>query len=128
MRKIVDGIWLGGLDDCPQDLPTIHLGEDCNHIPQDERNQHYLLQDTDEDAPRIIDILNRSSDFITKWRQIGRGIFIHCTAGVSRSATLIFLYLWQIKEVTSINDYRMLCPQWNPNFGFQQLFTKLGIP
>lgn len=127
MKEIAPGIWLGGCIECDQTLPTVHLGQDCLHIQNDPRNLVFDLLDTDDHAPRILGILDQSYAFITKWRTVKPGVFIHCTAGVSRSATLIFLYLHRTGEVKTINDYRRICPQWFPNLGFQRLFRDLDI-
>lgn len=93
----------------------------------DDRNLFFDLKDADADAPRIITILDQSMTFIDHWRRKDRGVLIHCTAGMSRSATLVFLYLYRTKEVQSQLEFKKMYPMWFPNMGFQALFRKLHI-
>jgi len=127
MREVVKGIWLGGWHDCKNQMPTIHIGEECPFRFMDERNRTYDLRDYDEDAPQILQILDECEPFITKWRQVDPGVLVHCTVGVSRSATLVFLYLIRVGEIKTRRDFEKLYPSWFPNMGFQRLFTRLRI-
>ena len=90
----------------------------------------------DEMDEKISDHFQECLDFIFKAsRQEGGGkVFVHCQAGISRSATIVIAYLMS-KERMSLKDayfHTKACrPQIGPNLGFfkelmlyeQQLFS-----
>jgi predicted protein tyrosine phosphatase len=135
IKEIVKGIWIGGEHDCYrlrhvlyEDRPTIHLGECCTpHKDDSVLHRYYQIRDIDEDAPKILDILKDCKDFITKYQEEPLGVLIHCTAGMSRSPTLAFLYLHEKNPKLKTTDFKNMYPSWFPNLGFTRLFRELGI-
>lgn len=69
-----------------------------------------------------------ASDFIAravgtkKTGQRGGRVFVHCVAGISRSATLIIAYLMTYQDINLTDAVRMLRTKRKicPNLGFQQ--------
>jgi protein-tyrosine phosphatase len=108
-------------------MPTVHLDDLCGVTADDDRNRVYRIADTDDDAPKILTILADCADFITHWRAVDRGVLVHCTSGISRSPTLIFLYLVQRGEVQSVRQFQDLYHAWNPNDGFKHLFWEMNL-
>jgi dual specificity MAP kinase phosphatase len=54
------------------------------------------LDDTDKTDPRIVHLmLDTTTRLITEARAAGQTVFVHCGAGVSRSATVVLDYLMQ---------------------------------
>lgn len=135
MTPIKNAIFVSSAADCegihqslydPQKPPpTIHLDQVCNCATTDDYNRSYIIEDTEEDAPKILSILDDCEKFIDQHRY--SGILIHCTAGISRSPTLVFLYLVRKGEIKNYQEFKQLYPAWFPNMGFQRLFRHYGI-
>lgn len=61
------------------------------------------------------------ADKIEKLRQENQKIFVHCIAGVSRSATLVLAYLMKYKRMRLVDAHRLVKskrPLIRPNMGF----------
>ncbi len=81
-----------------------------------------------EDAPEqsIVQQLERNAAIIRRHLAQGKNVFVHCHAGMSRSATVIAFYLWKYglpkkKKPSLLEVFRYLRqkrPIIRPNFGF----------
>ena len=97
--EIEDGLWIGGL--VPKPPPgtktVLNLCESEDTF-QVELNRWMPIPDI-EPAPSL-DWLREQVQFVASERATGRGVFVHCRAGVNRSAMLMAAYLMQREKWT----------------------------
>lgn len=76
----------------------------------------YML---DEQNENILDSLDEAIDFINKQLLLG-GVYVHCTAGISRSATIIIAFLMQKHRYIYDEAIAVVLKTRNvsPNIGF----------
>ncbi|KAG6856937.1 hypothetical protein H0H87_011923 [Tephrocybe sp. NHM501043] len=82
--------------------------------------KHQVLLDDTEDTD-ILQHLLPSIHFIEAELNKGRGVLVHCHAGVSRSATVVAAYLMYSKNLdreTALEMIRNVRPSIEPNEGF----------
>jgi len=84
-----------------------------------------------EDSPYfdLAQYFDECLEFIHEHRLKGRNVFVHCKAGVSRSATIVICYLMKILEMDFENAYKFVkmkrtCIE--PNEGFLEQIEKFG--
>lgn len=74
------------------------------------------------------EVINKGIEAINNNRNTK--IFIHCNMGLSRSPSIVFLYMLKHTNLLrkdllehSIEDFRKLYPQYSPGLGLQQFIT-----
>uniref|UniRef100_A0A6B2LIA2 Protein-serine/threonine phosphatase n=1 Tax=Arcella intermedia TaxID=1963864 RepID=A0A6B2LIA2_9EUKA len=94
------------------------------------------LECVDTSAFDIASVFGPAFEFISRGRRAGRGVLVHCEAGISRSASVVMAYLVETGACATMKDayeHVSRCrPQVQPNLGFAlQLFEwekeKLGL-
>ena len=139
MKEVASKIFVGSYKDCQNTrklkyrksnfvpMGIVHIGNSCGCDLDDEWNKTYDIDDLAEEiheAKKICSVLDNCESFIDTHRQ-KNGVLIHCRAGVSRSPTVVFLYLLRKKEISTYNEFRELYQRWNPNNGFYKLIQEI---
>ena len=133
--KITDKIYLGGLEglkenDYLKKENITSILSITNDLPKDELDKsinHKIIDIGDLYSENIIKYFKECIEFIEN----NRKIFIHCTCGVSRSASIVISYLmW--KTHSPFNEVYLFVkkrrPEIDPNNGFRKqlnIFHKL---
>ena len=133
--KITDNIYLGklaGLSDkdyfkAEKITSILSLIKDVPEVDKDLNIKHIILHIEDLYSENIIKYFKECIEFIENSNKI----YIHCTCGVSRSATIVLAYLmWKthldFDDIYSFVKKRR--PEIDPNNGFRRqlkLFQKL---
>lgn len=119
--EIIPGLFLGSYDECARmQMPTVHVGGMCHEKQDPDRHLHVPAWDDDSGALVIRNMMPAIIRFITRWREAGQSVFVHCNAGISRSPTVVYFYLRTTQNMTSA-EFRRLYPQWAPNLALQRL-------
>lgn len=146
MEQIIDGLYLGSDKDVAaakergyarlcackdgEDSHRSMLGYDTMSAPKGEdyyfarKGNVMALNLIDVDDPLMIPdkVIDEGLDFIREMQVKGRKLLVHCNAGHSRSATLVFMYLRTNGElsdsfVRSEKVFRTLYPSYDPSVG-----------
>lgn len=83
---------------------------------------HQILLDDSEDADILVHLLP-SIHFIQAELDKGRGVLVHCHAGISRSSTIVAAYLMHSRNLdpsSALELIRKARPSIDPNPGFLQ--------
>lgn len=89
--------------------------------PHPERFRYYILNINDDPEYDIRPLLVECFRTIDEYRNAGRGVFVHCMAGVSRTGAVIVGYLmWKMQMTANaaLKFARKKRPVINPNAGF----------
>ncbi|KAK7869255.1 hypothetical protein R5R35_000875 [Gryllus longicercus] len=82
--------------------------------------KHLFVPLLDLPESDISEVLNQCLSFIDEARKAGGCVFVHCNAGVSRSATIVIAYLmqkgWMFEDAFQM--VKLKRPVINPNKGF----------
>jgi hypothetical protein len=129
INYIIDNIYLGNCGHSEEELLELGISHIFNITPQTYRQYssiiEYQLPIHDALDQNISDlfpeVLNKIKDLI----DAGKKIYVHCYAGVSRSASLVILYIMIFYRKTFEESFRYVrekrfCVQPNPYF-VQQL-------
>ena len=135
--KITDKIFLGGVEGVSEyeyfEIENIKnvlsVLNDPPQIPKEKNIRHKIIDIDDLYSENIIKHFKECIEFI----ESSDKIYIHCTCGVSRSATIVLAYLmW--KTHSNFNDaysfVKKIRPEIDPNNGFRRqlkLFEQLLI-
>jgi protein-tyrosine phosphatase len=123
---IEQGLYLGPYvsNPPPKTRAVVNLGEE-----KDPYQVENCLWEPIRDAPPAprIEWLQRTVEFIAAQRQEGLTVYVHCTAGISRSgmvsaAYLMYEHSWSRDE--ALRFVRQKRPQVRPNSAFMQLLTE----
>ncbi|RDB30141.1 Tyrosine-protein phosphatase yvh1 [Hypsizygus marmoreus] len=127
MDEVTPGLWIG---DLPSALDVEELKAHGIYsilsamrgglTIKETFNRHQVLLDDTEDAD-ILRHLLPSIHFIQAELDKGRGVLVHCHAGVSRSATVVAAYLMYSRNLDTENALEMIRdvrPNIEPNQGF----------
>ncbi|KNZ78667.1 Dual specificity protein phosphatase 12 [Termitomyces sp. J132] len=127
MDEVTPGLWIGDLASAlnVEKLRTHGIYSILSAMRgrltiQETFIQHQVLLDDTEDTD-ILQHLLPSIHFIEAELNKGRGVLVHCHAGVSRSASLIAAYLMYSKRLdreTALEMIRNVRPSIEPNEGF----------
>lgn len=83
--------------------------------------KQYMIIILDEPEAKIYKYFNKVADIINKYRNQGKRVFIHCHAGISRSASLLTSYYMKHRNMSieeSIGYIQSRRPFVRPNDGF----------
>ncbi|EKM76732.1 hypothetical protein AGABI1DRAFT_131026 [Agaricus bisporus var. burnettii JB137-S8] len=129
MNEVIPGLWIGDLPSAMnvQKLKSNNiysiLSAMRGRITVNETFiRHQILIDDTEDAD-ILSHLLPSIHFIQAELGKGRGVLVHCQAGVSRSATVVAAYLMYSKDMDpegALKVIRQARPFVDPNVNFLQ--------
>ena len=123
MEEIIKGLWLGSDEDVPEakkrgyarlccckDGPDSHrsmLGYTTLGAPLNDeylvarRGDVMALNLIDTDNPHLMpqEVLLAGVEFINEMMSKGKKVFVHCNQGISRSPTMVMLYLRTVGEL-----------------------------
>uniref|UniRef100_A0A8D2J4H9 protein-tyrosine-phosphatase n=1 Tax=Varanus komodoensis TaxID=61221 RepID=A0A8D2J4H9_VARKO len=94
-------------------LPLYHA--DCGRL------RYKRLPATDNNRQDLRQYFEEAFEFIEEAHQSGKGVLIHCQAGVSRSATIVIAYLMKHTRMTMGDAYKFVKgrrPIISPNLNF----------
>ncbi|KAH9833166.1 uncharacterized protein C8Q71DRAFT_192483 [Rhodofomes roseus] len=127
MNEVVPGLWIGDLASALNSEKLrehnihsvltamrgrVRINETCNKL-------QINLDDT-EDAD-VLSHLVAAIQFIEAELEKGRGVLVHCQAGLSRSATIVAAYLMYVQHIdyeAALDLIRGVRPNIQPNDGF----------
>lgn len=134
-----EGLLFGGCEPakCPyflERLGVTHvlrvLRRESSWMPPEFEGFEYMtveVWDLPEDAEKLAAAWEDTFAFITQGKRNQGKVFVHCRAGISRSATVCLAYLMQEKGLSLENAKHMVRevrPQINPNQGFEEQLRK----
>jgi atypical dual specificity phosphatase len=93
----------------------------------DIKHFEFYLPDV-PDAPIFL-LFDNLEKIIRSEIQSGGRVLVHCRAGVSRSATIVIMYLMRDKKISfdeAIRTVRQKRPIVNPNIGFRNQLLKFA--
>ncbi|XP_074861956.1 dual specificity protein phosphatase 10-like isoform X2 [Carettochelys insculpta] len=130
LSPILPFLFLGNERDA-QDLEqmlSLNVGHVLNvttHLPlyhaQSGRLRYKRLPATDNSRQDLRQYFEEAFEFIEEAHQRGKGVLIHCQAGVSRSATIVIAYLMKHTLMTMSDAYKYVKgrrPIISPNLNF----------
>uniref|UniRef100_UPI00398E3965 dual specificity protein phosphatase 10 isoform X2 n=1 Tax=Pristiophorus japonicus TaxID=55135 RepID=UPI00398E3965 len=94
-------------------LPLYHYEKGIFHYKR--------LPATDSNKQNLRQYFEEAFEFIEEAHQCGKGLLIHCQAGVSRSATIVIAYLMKHTRMTMTDAYKFVKgkrPIISPNLNF----------
>ncbi|XP_016020557.2 dual specificity protein phosphatase 10 [Rousettus aegyptiacus] len=130
LTPILPFLYLGNEQDA-QDLDAmqrLNIGYVINvttHLPLFHYEKGLLsykrLPATDSNKQNLRQYFEEAFEFIEEAHQCGKGLLIHCQAGVSRSATIVIAYLMKHTRMTMTDAYKFVKgkrPIISPNLNF----------
>ncbi|XP_043913782.1 dual specificity protein phosphatase 10 [Protopterus annectens] len=130
LTKILPFLFLGNEHDAQdvEKMRVMNIGYIINvttHLPlyhYDEGTFKYKrLPATDSNKQNLRQYFEEAFEFIEEAHQVGKGLLIHCQAGVSRSATIVIAYLMKHTRMTMTDAYKFVKgkrPIISPNLNF----------
>lgn len=127
MDQVIPNLWLG---DLPSALDAARLKESNIHsivsvmrgrVSVHETLIRYQINIDDTEDADVLSHLVAVISFIQKELEKGRGVLVHCAAGVSRSATVVAAYLMYSQGLdvnAAISVVRVARPTIEPNANF----------
>ncbi|TCD68759.1 hypothetical protein EIP91_009905 [Steccherinum ochraceum] len=121
MDQIIENLWLG---DLPSALRVEALRRNNIHsIVSAMTFVHHQIDIYDTEDTDVLKHFATAIAFIEKELDKGRGVLVHCFAGVSRSATIVAAYLMHsrgLDPTAALNLIRERRPHVDPNEGFMK--------
>ncbi|KAJ3799247.1 hypothetical protein GGU11DRAFT_679855 [Lentinula aff. detonsa] len=127
MDEVIPGLWIGGL---PSAMDTENLKANKIYSVLSAMRgkisihetfvKHQIFLDDSEEEDILIHLLPAIA-FIQSELNKGRGILVHCQAGVSRSATIVAAYLMHNRQMSveeALDLVRKARPEIDPNPAF----------
>ncbi|TNV75449.1 hypothetical protein FGO68_gene2924 [Halteria grandinella] len=102
-------------------------GEDTQPPHADHFEYHRFIFG-DAESVDITEHVKRAVEVIEKCHLEGKGVFVHCAAGVSRSASLVIAYVMKTHKVTFQEALKLVSakrPCVGPNEGFKRTLSTL---
>ena len=90
------------------------------HYPKEYIENHYKISAEDSEDYDIKQHFEKAIEFIDNNRKIG-SVYVHCLAGISRSATIVIAYLMKNGKMNFCEAAKYVQSQRSciyPNFGF----------
>uniref|UniRef100_A0A0W0FZG5 protein-tyrosine-phosphatase n=1 Tax=Moniliophthora roreri TaxID=221103 RepID=A0A0W0FZG5_MONRR len=127
MDEIIPGLWIGNLQSA-SDVQTLKANNIFSILSamrgkisiHETFIKHQLLLDDTEEAD-ILQHFLPSISFIQAELSKGRGVLVHCQAGISRSVAIVAAYLMYDRHLTpdeALDLIRKARPSVDPNPGF----------
>ncbi|KAF8879643.1 hypothetical protein CPB84DRAFT_1687860 [Gymnopilus junonius] len=127
MDEIIPGLWIGDLRSA-QDVDNLKthnifsiLTAMRGRITIDETFIRHQIKLDDKEDEDVLAHLLPSIHFIQAELDKGRGVLVHCQAGVSRSATIVAAYIMYSRKVdpqVALDLIKQVRPSIEPNQGF----------
>ncbi|KAJ3998375.1 hypothetical protein F5050DRAFT_1567358 [Lentinula boryana] len=127
MDEVIPGLWIGGL---PSAMDTENLKANKIYSVLSAMRgkisihetfvKHQIFLDDSEEEDILIHLLPAIA-FIQSELDKGRGVLVHCQAGVSRSATIVAAYLMHNRQMSveeALDLVRKARPEIDPNPAF----------
>ncbi|KAJ3756290.1 hypothetical protein EV360DRAFT_48232 [Lentinula raphanica] len=127
MDEVIPGLWIGGL---PSAMDTENLKANKIYSVLSAMRgkisvhetfiKHQILLDDSEEEDILIHLLPAIA-FIQSELDKGRGVLVHCQAGIGRSATIVAAYLMHSRKMNveeALGLVRKARPEIDPNPGF----------
>lgn len=138
--EIIPSLWLGSLEFAVRGpglvaLGVTHVLSVCSGVAVSLPGvQHEILDVNDREDQDLLETqhIRNAIEFISGALKDGGVVYVHCMAGVSRSATMVIAYLMKHRQLTLEQAFavvKLARPKVDPNVGFvRQLiaFSKLG--
>ncbi|XP_051952241.1 dual specificity protein phosphatase 10 [Xyrauchen texanus] len=130
LTAILPFLFLGNERDAQdlEQMQRMNIGYILNvttHLPLFHYDQGHFnykrLPATDSNKQNLRQYFEEAFEFIEEAHQAGRGLLIHCQAGVSRSATIVIAYLMKHTWMTMTDAYKFVKsrrPIISPNLNF----------
>ncbi|OQR93011.1 dual specificity protein phosphatase 2-like [Achlya hypogyna] len=136
--QLLDGLLFIGGNDCVNDLPALlsmgvtHIVNCTRETPDyfPEHVEYLRVAVTDEPEVAIDAFFDEACSFINKAVDNKRACLVHCSHGMSRSATIVLAYLISHRGMQLLEalDYlRARRRVVSPNVGFMQRLVELEI-
>jgi ADP-ribosyl-[dinitrogen reductase] hydrolase len=94
-----------------------------------EHHELWLIDSADPaDNPNLDFVLSDTAAAISRWRQEGRTVFVHCVRAESRTPTVAAAYRAQregISAIEALERVRLVLPGAHPNRGFVEAMDRL---
>lgn len=130
LSTILPFLFLGNERDA-QDLESMlgrnigHVINVTTHLPlyhlESSNVRYKRLPATDNSKQNLRQYFEEAFEFIEEAQQCGKGVLVHCQAGVSRSATIVIAYLMKHTLMTMGDAYKYVKgrrPAISPNLNF----------
>ena len=106
-----------------QALQIGHVLSICDDTPTIDKDlfDHVYLDLQDSGQVQISSNFAECFEFISRHKTTGKGVLVHCAAGVSRSATVCIAYIMKEQRLSlkeTLVRVRKVRPIISPNFGF----------
>ncbi|PPR00800.1 hypothetical protein CVT24_000732 [Panaeolus cyanescens] len=129
MDQVIPGLWIGDLPSA-LDAPSLRangvysiLSAMRGKITINETFVRHQIMVDDSESTDILTHFIPSIRFIQSELEKGRGVLVHCQAGISRSATIVaafLMYTQNIEPQAALDLIRNARPIIDPNPGFMQ--------
>lgn len=132
--KVLSFLYLGSLRTAQ--TPLVYRDLDIGFILSAGRNmtvhvesgmRHLVLPIDDHPGEKLRPIFDMAFNFIDDAREEGKGVLLHCFAGLSRSVTIAVAYLmsrYNYKRDEAIEMIRRVRPSSQPNSGFMDILAQ----
>lgn len=93
-----------------------------------EHEKHLRFSVADAETASLVDIIPMTTAFINKCRKNGGKVLVHCSAGISRSSSIIIAYLIQTKQMSLKDAYLYVKERRSvigPNIGFMRQLNQI---
>ncbi|KAL5512331.1 hypothetical protein ACEPAG_3323 [Sanghuangporus baumii] len=127
MDEVVKGLWVGSIHAAADAellrQHNIHSVLSCmrGKVKVAETFTHFQIQLDDVEDADALAFFPQCISFIENELEQGRGVLVHCQAGMSRSATIVAAYLMyaeQLDAESALEKIRKARPSTQPNDGF----------
>ena len=97
MQQLIEGLYIGGIEDCDNGLPTIHACKECweskarSDNPVIERKRDLYLNMVDAREPRYFspELFTSALEFMDRQDPV----VIHCSRGMSRAPSIALFWM-----------------------------------
>ncbi|XP_054836224.1 dual specificity protein phosphatase 15 [Eublepharis macularius] len=135
MNKVLPGLYLGNFVDA-KDLDQLSRNDITHILSIHESPQPFIpgityLRIALPDMPEanIKKHFKECIHFIHSCRLRGGNCLVHCLAGISRSTTIVLVYVMAVTQLTwheALEAVKAVRPVANPNLGFRQQLEEYG--